>query len=533
MHVNKTWGKWPVQLALALGYIGVYMALGYVSSSQWVLRAGLRLTCLLLLPYRYWPAVILAEVAPMAKISIDCYDQFGPLYAFGKLIPPIAYTAPIVWWCRSRLGLFGPRHTIRMGVLMLCILLQSLVTAARDIGLVYLGHMPDVVFSEWTSGFILGNYLGILTVVPLTLVLHGLIRETKPKALWARLSQSRLAMDSVALLLPALLLLTWIAAHAKGEFGLVSRMALFLPVAWLTLRHGWRGAAIGGFGASVAIYAINPKLYDATTMQAEAFISFAVTTLLMLGARIATLHAREKQERQESRLALQVAQEGLYLGELRLQAVADRVEDMGDAVRYAHDRLITRLNRLLPMSEERGFQKQAVATQHEIFQLADGIHPRALAKNGLSFALQHGTLAQAFGREDVPYSCDIRGVPLDNLSPGAQLALYRLACEAAIYIYEQATLSHVSVRIRIGRTGSRHWAVLQMDGLHARNREGPMPSHAECQQFRERISASGRGVEDIRNRARIYGGAARSRSTAEGTRLSLLLHDVERTSAPN
>jgi two-component system, NarL family, sensor histidine kinase FusK len=535
MHLNiKKW-PWLQDALVVVLYFASYSTLLHVSFSFWLLPAGLRLTCLLLLPYRLWPALAIGESMGLAKSAYDCYAVLGPVYAFVSLFPPSLIAMPIVRWARQRLALFGPQQQIRMGGFMFCTFLVSLVLASFNFFLVWV--TPDApgqepIGLEWLPRYFIGQYLGALTIVPVALMIWQAVHTYARATWWTRLSASRLAMDSVALVLPSLLLLMWIAAFVPGELGQAARFAMFLPVAALAMRHGWRGAAIGGALASIAIVVVLPAPHDPVTMQAEVFMALTISMLMMLGARITSLHTREEKERQDGRLALQVAQEGFYLSELRLQEVADRVEDIGDAVRYAHDRLITRLNRLLPMGEERGFQKQAVATQHEIFQLADGIHPRGLARNGLAFVLQHGTIAQAFGRQDVPYTCELRGVPLTDLSPSTQLALYRLACEAANYLFEQAFLTHVMVRIRTGATGSRHWAVLQMDGSHARNREGPMPSRAECQQFRERLGANGAGVEDIRNRTRIYRGAARSRPTANGTRLSLLLHDVERTSAP-
>ena len=531
LHIER-W-SWLRYLAVAILYMAVYTLLHRVSFSFWVLTAGFRVLCLLFTPYRYWPTLLLAEMAMLGEVSYACYQERGLGFALLNLVPPLAIAMPIMAWGRSRLGLIDAKHHVRIGSFILCTLLISVLTAAYNFLLlaVILAPMHKVAPFTSAQGYFLGNYLGILTLVPTALVLITIGRETPRHAWWARLSHSRLTLESVALLMPTLLLLMWIASHVAGDVAQAARIGMFLPVAALAMRHGWRGAAIGGTLASIAVVAVMPHLRDPATVQAEVFIAFTITSMLMLGTRITVLHAREEKEKQEGRLALQAAQEGLYLGELRLQHAADRIEDIGHTIRFAHDRLLRHVHQLLPLYEESGIQKQVVATQHEIFHLADGMHPRGLAQNGLSFVLKQGTLAQAFGRELVPYRCEIRGGTLAELSPGAQLALYRLACEAAIYIYEQATLSHMTVRVRTGTTGSRHWAVLQMEGSHARNREGPMPSHAECQQFRERLSANGRGMEDIRNRTRVYGGAARSRCTTNGTRLSLLLHDVERTSA--
>ncbi len=527
MRARKTTKEWLLHVVLALAYVSVYMALGAVSSSQWVLRAGLRLACLLFLPYRYWPTLIFAEVLPMAKISIECYDEYGPAYAFGKLIPPMAYVAPIVWWCRARLSLFGPKQKVRISVLLVCVLLLALVTAARDMALVYMIRTPHVVFAEWASGFFLGNYLGILTVVPLAIVLRDFFRETKASELWERVSHSRFAMDSIALMLPSLVLLAWVASHAHSEFALVSRMTLFVPVAWLALRHGWRGAAVGGTAASVAIAILTPRLYDPATLQAEVFISFTISTMLLLGARITALNTRDETDRQNTYLALQVAQQGLYMGELRMRSAADAIEQIAMSFQQTQGRVLERIRHVLTPTEEQSISKQVIASRYEAFQVANSLAPRAFQTHGLACALRDASIARAFAAANVEFECDIKGNDLDSYEPGAQLALYRLACEAASYLYEQATLTSVQVQVRAGATNGRRWVVVRMDGTHATGTQDLMPALLACGHFRKQLGASGLDINGLRDHAYLYGGMIHLRSTARGTRLALLLHDIK------
>jgi len=527
---------WLRHVAVAGLYFASFTALRDVSFTYWLLPAGLRLLCLLFVPYRFWPALAVGEMLSLGIVSYQCRDSLGHTWALLNLFPTIVLAMPIVHWSKTRLGLFGPRHTVHLNTLILCTFLVAIVSAARTYPVAYLGALVSGEHASfaWAQGYFIGNYLGILTIVPLALMLWKVCSETSLHALWSRLSNSRLAFDSVAMLLPSLILLMWTTAHIKGDLGQIAHMAMFLPVAALALRHGWYGAAIGGSLASVAMAVGMPaKQLDPTTMQAEVFMAFTITVMLILGARIAALGEKEEKERLNSRLALQVAQEGLYMSEQRMQQAAETIQQIGEGVRYAQDRLLAKFHQFLPASQGDGFQKQAAATQHELFHLADGIHPRALSQNGLEFALQHGRVALAFTNENVGYECILTGTSLDKFTPSAKIALYRLASEAAVYMFEQAKLTHVTVRVRAGVTRSKHWAVLQMDAFHARDRDGPMPSQAECKQFRERLGASSRRVEEIRTRTRVYGGTARARHIANGTRLSLLLHDIDGTLAPH
>ncbi|SFT72388.1 MASE1 domain-containing protein [Paraburkholderia aspalathi] len=520
--------NWLRHLAVALTYFALYSALRYVSFSYWFLPASLRLLCLLLLPYRYWPALALGEMLGLGRFSLQCYEEFGLTGALLNLVPRIALVMPIVRWCRERLSLLGPRRQVRMNALLLCAMLLALVTATYDwcflrIMPVQPGQSPTSFV--WAPRYFIGNYLGILTMVPLVLMLWQIAGETPTwRAARTRLGGSRLALEGLALLVPSLLLLAWIAVSFK-DLGQVARMAMFLPVAVLAMRHGWRGAALGGFVASSALVVVVPAPYDPVTLQAEVFMAFTLSVLLMLGARIATLHAREEMERMNSRLALQSAQHGLYLGELRMQQAADTLQDVGTAIHHAHERLLDRMRLFLPEGEERRYSRQAIATRQEVFNRVNSLAPRAWQTNGLAHLLQEGSLAHALQNLGITYVCDIRGTGLAGFSPGFQLALYRLACEAAVYVHEQISLSSLRLRVRAGRVRGTHWAVLQMTGTPLRSDDTFLPSRRECDQFRERLGATADGVGGIRHNARIYRGTVHARATEHATRLSLVIYD--------
>jgi glucose-6-phosphate-specific signal transduction histidine kinase len=528
--MSKGWG-WLRQVAVVAAYALSYGLLRQVSFAHWFLPAGLRLLCLLFVPYRYWPAMIVGEMLPLAKISYDCLDQFGPVYALIKLFPPIVLAMPIVRWCRSRLGLFDAHQSVRMSTLLFCTLLVSLITAMRDISFLYtLREQPsgeNPIFWDWGSQYFLGNYLGILTIVPLALLVRDIWREGSLKTLWKRLARNRLMFDAVGLLLPALVLLTWVAANVSGDFSLVARMAMFMPVAWMALRHGWSGVALGGSLASLCMALITPDESDAVTLQAQVFMSFAITTLLMLGARIATLRVHEEKERIDGQLALQLAQQGLYLGELRMRQTADALEQVGSAIQQSHNRFLERLRNMLSTTEERVYYRQAIATQQQVFRLADSIYPRTLQSRGFPSTLNNGPIAKAMDDMGVAYDCALTGRGWSRLDPGVQIALYRLACESVVHLFEQSQpIDQLRLVLRAGETHGRRWAVLKIDAVFDRSRASREPKQNEWEELSYRLGVGGLGLDAIRDRARIYGGAIHTRSTSKGACLSLLLHDT-------
>ena len=72
--------SWLQQAAVAVAYAIGFCVLREWSFSHWLLFVGLRLGALLLVPYRYWPALVVGELLPLA-FSRACAALEGPLDA--------------------------------------------------------------------------------------------------------------------------------------------------------------------------------------------------------------------------------------------------------------------------------------------------------------------------------------------------------------------------------------------------------------------------------------------------------------------
>jgi hypothetical protein len=93
----KGWIAGLRHVAVVIAYVLGYELLRSFTVSHWILTAGLRLSCLLLTPYRYWPALAVGELLPLAYLGYDCYDQFGLAWSIAAAIPPVVLGMPIVW----------------------------------------------------------------------------------------------------------------------------------------------------------------------------------------------------------------------------------------------------------------------------------------------------------------------------------------------------------------------------------------------------------------------------------------------------
>lgn len=515
----------------------VYAQLKGMSISHWNLTAGLRMLCLLVVPYRYWPAMVLGEAVPLAIFGWQNHERFGVLWAYLIAVPPLLLTAPVFAWCRRGAPIVGP-NGVAITAVMASILGGSVVSALVNTGtyasmvLSPAEHAPPVSMHV-VFEFFLGSYLGALTLAPPVLAWlswsHG--RAAGTPRVWVTV-----LLDCIKGVVPPLALLVWLAAVGdSSELTDIARMAMFLPVAWLTLRHGWQGAAIGGLLASVAIELTLTVVHDPSMMQAQALISFAVSSLIMVGSRLgakSTAAPAPDLPGDDKLRGFLLAQQGLYQEELRLRQVAESLDRLGQSMREGQRRMMDRLRPVLPASMEQTYARHLDLTQMEMQRLADTLHPREWREHGLAATFRNGPLAQAAALAGAGYRCTLTGDGLNELAPDVHLMLYRQACEVLVYMLARESLKQIHLHIRGGCTHGRRWVVLRMTGTRhpPSGRSRPVP---EWRQLVSLLGTNGQGMATVHERAQIYGGTVHEREADTQLGVTLLLHDALRADAPS
>ncbi len=343
------------------------------------------------------------------------------------------------------------------------------------------------------------------------------------------MAESRLLLESTCILLPALGFLVWIGLNASPgtQTRQIAQIAMFLPIVWLALRHGWHGAAVGGTAASLAILMLMPHRYDNDTIQAEIVIAFVMSTMLLMGARIAALDRHAQTERTDLRMTLALAQRNVQMGEMQLRMTAQALEQIRDAVQSVCLMMTSRLRLLHPAIDDRNYQRLALVAQDQLFGLADSLYPVTWQEKGVSAALREGQIPRALDRAGIRYWCDLR-CELDGLSPSLHLAIYRLVCEAIADACARKSVTEIGVRLRCGERNGRRWVVLRLifRADPARLRSVPWDELLP----RVMPASSGRGFHSILDRAATFEGRARERAMPAGRRISVLLLDPEKTS---
>jgi two-component system, NarL family, sensor histidine kinase FusK len=518
---------WVRHIAVAVGYGLAVVLFRKLSISEWVVLAGLRFSILLLAPYRYWPSLIVGEAGYYIYQAVSCADSWGVTWSVCSAIPPIAYVAPIMYWVRKKWG-FIDATTVHMGRLLGCAMAVSLLVTLHSLSLFFvMKNLPVgyvVNYRAFASDYFLGNYLGILTVTPLALFVYQMAFGVNVNQLCRRIVDSRMLFESVCLGVPLLMFLLWIGMTASphAQERQVVQIAMFIPVVWLALRHGWQGAAIGGAAASCAVMVLMPANHDYDTFRAEAIVAFAISSMLLMGARIALLDRNASQERTDFRMALALAQRNVHSGEMQLRMTSQALDQIRETVQSSFAVMMGRLRLLQPAVDDRGYQRHALLAQDQLSRLAEGLYPVALRERGLPNALRDGALAQMLDEAGVAYACELRG-PVSELSNTLRMTIYRVIWEAIADACLKQEIDRIRVRVR---------------GLHRQGRRAVVVTiyfqagAASSAQIRREAmlsnvvrASSGLGLQAISDRAAIFEGRVKTRVLAIGHCISIYMLD--------
>jgi two-component system, NarL family, sensor histidine kinase UhpB len=284
--------SWAQQFAIAAAYAACYELARYLSFSHWLLTAGLRLACLFLVPVRFWPALILGETLPSIETALLLKPQYGGAWALAAAVPMVLLWIPVVRPLRRRWSLYAPDGSLRASVLLTatlgCALVNSiaLTLELQTALLANPGEWPEISAAAYFWAYLLGGFLGALTLTPTLLALHQRARSTARPSL-ASVWHSPLARDLVTWVVPVCGGLAWVALATDQELTRqVARLALLLPVFALALRRGWHGTALAGMVASVALAATGTTLLDPAMIRCQAVLALALSGTLLVGSKV-------------------------------------------------------------------------------------------------------------------------------------------------------------------------------------------------------------------------------------------------------
>lgn len=514
--------SWSRQLAVVAGYCALYALLHAMSLLYWLPQAGLRLSFVLLLPRRYWPALLLADMLSLAPTAYACIPQFGWTGALLHIFPVVAFAMLPVQWLRGYLSSQVPGKQAavsmiapNMLLLLICAAVYAVFAATNSTFQFILTFQPGedgvALVKTWAPRYLLGSYLGCLIVVPLVMAVHTAIQRAGAwKSLVRSMGRNRLLLEGAVLGVSALGLLTALSGSATADASRqIVRIVMFVPVAWMTARYGWRGAAVGGTAASAGIMLTLPSAYDSDAIIAQTFVAFALTILLPVGARMDVLNAHRRQAQHALARRQRAARRELVQTESRIRSTTQDLERIYDALQVHYSDLIQRMGAWLPEGVEKRYRRHLITSKQQMFEVTNRIHPLQWQQHGLAVALRDGSIAR--GLEDAGFAYTAR-VPetVKALSPGVQLTLYRLACEAVAYQVAKATpRQRIHLDVRVHRAAAGAWMALTVT-LAPRVNDNVVLFPTRAAQPKEllfaRLGAQNLRPADMRDMVEVYGG---------------------------
>jgi Signal transduction histidine kinase, glucose-6-phosphate specific len=287
---TKHWIVWGQYLAVAAAYAAFYRVAYQLSVSHWELTVGFRLCCLLLVPMRLWPALALGEFLPVLENAFTCMDRFGPAWVLAASVPQIVVCMAAMKPLRQWGSLRAPDGSLRMGFVIAATLFCALLSALRDtasLSVALMSSSPDAApwatLSTGFSAYVLGGYLGGLTLAPAMLAIQ---ERMDPEPSLLSVWRSPLFRDVCVWLVPVLCGLVWLAnATESTSAQQLARLAMILPMLSMAWRHGWHGAAIAGSAASLALALTSDTMRDPAVLYCQTALALSFTAALLLGGR--------------------------------------------------------------------------------------------------------------------------------------------------------------------------------------------------------------------------------------------------------
>jgi len=280
---------WGHHLAIAAAYTGIYDILRTITVAQFVVTAGLRIACLLLVPRKYWTALLLGEALPVIAMAATTVDRFGPAFGLISSFPPIVLCMLIVAWFTRNTSLKRPDGTIDINRLLLVSIACALASAADTCLSVLAPRAPDGgalyhISVGQALRSVQGYYLGALAIAPAFFALRERLRALTTPLQWQHIRTSGLFKDVLFIQVPLLTFILFYAYMAGGGALAYGRMAAVVPILILGARHHWHGAAVAGMLSSAALMCTSSSFQDPSLDPAQTAMAFTLTICLVFGS---------------------------------------------------------------------------------------------------------------------------------------------------------------------------------------------------------------------------------------------------------
>ena len=493
--MNPALPSWGKNLALLAAFAPLHWLSLLPANVIWHPPAGVRFAWLLLLPARWW-----LPLALWLEIFYRLIDRWGSSSGRG-VIPFFAYfigTSLGAWLLRKR-GIRTLEDTIAMSWLLGGMLLSSLGNALQI----------TVWRPDWAqtmdagplfAQLVLGDFIGMLLVVPLILMVLRLRPQTEHWRVWR--------IDLPLVLLPLLMVLAamLLIIRPGGNSYLFAAGLALPPAIYMAFRSGWRGVSLLLSTTSLLIGLVAWRRQNIpATLEGQLFLAMAGSTLLLLGAAAEALRERQRELRQRNRQLQTFARDLREAAQRNMRLTEDVCRQITSNLHDDIGQNLTALQIQLKLAERRIGDTAAFAPALELVVdmrdkvsgLMGELRPAGLDEFGLVRSLQDGRIRGFVESAGLDFAVHVEDEArvLDQLDNDVQTTLYRIAKEAATNTVKHAQATRFVVRLRANqsRGGQRVLLAIDDDG------NGLLPSPGK----------GGVGLQGLRDRVLSLGGRLR------------------------
>lgn len=437
------WNTLAKGAGLAVVYCLAYLAAWFNSLDQWFLPAGVRIAAFLLLPYRYWPYLLAGDCAALLLLRVPLAFEFGSMWVYASsALLPLTVALPLVG-VRARFKSLADQAKW-LPLIAACMAIWGSLSNSALNGL--LDGPPSGTTLEFVYRRCVGQFLAILAItLPVMLWLLRKDRTARP---------GHFVRDAIVATAAILAVFFSIVLYPGiGDYQRIGLMLMMLvPTSFMTLRHGWRGAALGitasCFAIAKTLHAFNAEgAYDAPVFIVQHAFVIASCGLLALGHAISTHYAAARWLGIGETEALRAARGSFLAMERALKERALTLEALHRQVDDERKRVVEHLKAFGDLQGALLLNTQAVQqTARFSVQLMD-VYPLRLEAQGLNAVLnsQEFIDSRGGGADILP----LLGSNPKLLSLELQQVAYRCACNALDLLSElQPDVYVIKTRIR-------------------------------------------------------------------------------------
>lgn len=442
------WKSMAKGVLFGILYCLVYLGLWRLSFNQWYLPAGIRVTGLLLLPYRYWPYLILGDAAALLVIRVPKAEKYSELWAYGTPFFIILVVAVVPWFLRKR---YFDSMAFARWLPLLALGIATWTSAWLFVMNYYLGGPAHLVTTHNFVSYSVGDFLGIMMVaLPAFLILHRKRFSTVSKRILQHSVASGIAI--LSLLLVATMLVE------EDALRVLALLLMGLPATFLTLKHGWAGAAIGIVLVNLAVANALPEIdlpgqFDQNVFVVQQILCVLASILLVLGWRITENHKKALKAGLEKIEAHKLAKSSFGFNERHVRDQLHYLALLQLKVDENRNDLVEQLKKDRHFDAALAVNTNGVVQKKLFEQQASALYPQQIENGGL-LAVLYSDAFEEFWTGDATLSLSFKGQPHD-LPIDLQLNAYRCVCRAITVLSECAPSEYmIYLRTWKARAGS-------------------------------------------------------------------------------